>query len=561
MSRSSATTLVTKLANAEDEVTKDAYEIFRFQKVGGGSRSLRIDRDKARDPTQVCSLLIKKNADLPYDQEEARSAVEQALKSEPSKRIRYAARLGWRSDRRRFITPRGPIGARQKVELRPPLWLNDRQHVEIGRQGNKRGWIKHVAEPCGFSNSAMLVVSAAFAAPLLEFVGLQSFGINLFGKSKVGKTAELLAAASMVGIGRESQLPNFASTSAATAELARVFNDVLLPANEVGLLAGKKRDAYAPLRELTYRLSEGRDRSRHSASIFASSVKSARFRTIFVSTAEHSFTEYAAFAGETRDEGEYARCLDVPATSSKRSTIMDRYPEENGKARWARKQLIELRNACEDQHGMILRPYIEFLIEKSEGLRDEVQAYMDEFLAWAEGHRLEGALEHAARNMALVFAGGRLGIDAGLLPWEPDGLLKAISSCFERALAHINHHESAPQRAQEILRAKLGQSDIVRRKDTSCFSEKDHQGFYEKTKNGRRSYTIYFQAFRDWFDRDNAAFRAALRWLEEKGFLHPKATDKAMPKNALDRIQQTCKWPNGKSVRSIVFDDPFYKAE
>ena len=48
MSRSSATTLVTKLANAEDEVTKDAYEIFRFQKVGGGSRSLRIDRDKAR---------------------------------------------------------------------------------------------------------------------------------------------------------------------------------------------------------------------------------------------------------------------------------------------------------------------------------------------------------------------------------------------------------------------------------------------------------------------------------------------------------------------------------
>ena len=110
-------------------------------------------------------------------------------------------------------------------------------------------------------------------------------------------------------------------------------------------------------------------------------MKSARFRTIFVSTAEHSFTEYAAFAGETRDEGEYARCLDVPATSSKRSTIMDRCPEENGKARWARKQLIELRNACDHQHGMILRPYIEFLIEKGEGLRDEVQAYMDEFLA------------------------------------------------------------------------------------------------------------------------------------------------------------------------------------
>ena len=128
-------------------MTKDAYEIFKFQKVGGGSRSLRIDRDKARDPTQVCSLLIKKNADLPYDQEEARNAVEKALKSEPSKRIRYAARLGWRADRRRFVTPRGTIGARQKVELRPPLWLNDRQHVEIGRQGTREEWIKRVAGP------------------------------------------------------------------------------------------------------------------------------------------------------------------------------------------------------------------------------------------------------------------------------------------------------------------------------------------------------------------------------------------------------------------------------
>ena len=133
---------------------------------------------------------------------------------------------------------------------------------------------------------------------------------------------------------------------------------------------------------------------------------------------------------------------------------------------------------------MILRPYIKFLIEKGEGLRDEVQAYMDEFLAEAEGHGLEGALEHAARNMALVFAGGRLGIDAGLLPWEPDGLLKAISSCFERALAHINHHESAPQRAQEILRAKLGQSDIVRRKDTSCFSEKDQPDSMRRRRTG-----------------------------------------------------------------------------
>jgi hypothetical protein len=88
--------------------------------------------------------------------------------------------------------------------------------------------------------------------------------------------------------------------------------------------------------------------------------------------------------------------------------------------------------------------------------------------------------------------------------------------------------------------------------------EKDRRGFYEKKR--RRTYAC-LQAFREWFDQDDAAFRAALWWLEEKRFLHPKAADRAMLKNALDRIQPTRKWPNGKSVRSIVFDDPFHEAK
>ncbi len=79
---------------------------------------------------------------------------------------------------------------------------------------------------------------------------------------KIGKTTALLVGASAIGIGTERDLPNWNATSNAFLETARGFNDLVLPANEVGLLAGKRRDAYAPIRERIYAFSEGRDRAR-----------------------------------------------------------------------------------------------------------------------------------------------------------------------------------------------------------------------------------------------------------------------------------------------------------
>ena len=105
----------------------------------------------------------------------------------------------------------------------------------------------------------MLVLAAAFAAPLVRISGLQNFGINIFGRAKVGKTTALLVGASTIGIGTERGLPNWNTTNNAFLETARGFNDLLVPANEVGLLAGKRRDAYSPIRDRIYAFSEGRD--------------------------------------------------------------------------------------------------------------------------------------------------------------------------------------------------------------------------------------------------------------------------------------------------------------
>ena len=145
-------------------------------------------------------------------------------------------------------------------------------------------------------------------------------------------------------------------------------------------------------------------------------------------------------------------------------------------------------------------------------------------------------------------------------PGSPRGCCEPFWS-VDRAISHIRHHEEAPKRARDILERKLKEADIVIRKPTSTFSEEDHVGFYV-VKNGRRTYTIDFgQRFASCSIATQQCSEPALIWLEDDGYLVSKATQKTFAQNALDRIQQTCKWPNGKSVRSIVFDDPFAKAQ
>ena len=261
---------IVKFANVEDASTGDSYEVFAFRKTLGHKGKLRIERDKARDSRTVLAALARKNAVLPHEEDEALKLVEQAIKSEPRHHHLHVRRLGWLPRREGFALKRTVLGARNGVQkLRPPLWVNDRQVGVLKSRGTLEQWQQDVAGRAVHSTRLMLVLAAAFAAPLVRISGLQNFGVNIFGRSKVGKTTALLVGASAIGIGTERDLPNWNSTNNAFLETARGFADLMVPANEVGLLAGKRRDAYAPIRERIYTFSEGRDRARLSSSTMA----------------------------------------------------------------------------------------------------------------------------------------------------------------------------------------------------------------------------------------------------------------------------------------------------
>ena len=83
-----------------------------------------------------------------------------------------------------------------------------------------------------------------------------------------------------------------------------------------------------------------------------------------------------------------------------------------------RNTLISIRESCERNHGTTIRPYIEHLIANVDAVELTVKSQIAEFEKAVNASALDGALQHAAKNFGLIFAGGCLGIDAKLLPWD-----------------------------------------------------------------------------------------------------------------------------------------------
>lgn len=564
-----------KSANIEDLATGEATEEFVFRKVGGGLGRIALKRSDLQRIDSVKSALLDRNAKLPKD-EAAVELIKKVIAAKPKALIGKARAYGWQRRGKAFVHPAGVIehidaeGKKPRRTLHQPGWINDKHTLTQRRRGTAEGWVEKVARRAVHSSTATLAICAAAAAPLLKKMGMQSFGLNFYGISKAGKTTALLAGSSFAGIGEESGLPNHRATSGAKLELARVFNHQILPINEVGLLAGKRKDAYAHLRTMVYNLSEGRDRLRMTHTETAVAAYCAEFRIVFISTAEHSFDRYASFAGETRDDGEFARCTDVAAAFRGRRTIMDRLKVKGSRRQRrqaARSETIALRKACRRYHGAAFQKYIQHLMAKDDTLRSEVRAHMKVASKALQYPSLDGARQHAIANFALLYAGGALAIEAGLLPIKAPELLCVITGVFHRAVEDLLENESPEKVMKRKLRSLIRDATSVVAKDSIPGLGKRPSGFKEQI-DGRTCYTIFSKAFRSLFACRNQDIARALDWLESKGVLQRKnsRSQSDIAESGTEWAITTPKWPlalkggGSKSTRSIVFFDPFVKS-
>ena len=549
-----ASACVTKRANLEDEVTLQAYELFDFTTTRGTRRTVQIERSRARDPQSVYRHLLDANAALPTWQAHAVAEIQQAIDGPAPPQLRYAARLGWRTDGKGFVLSDSCVGSsgRRRDILPPRRLLTARVRVHR-RCGSLKHWQQQVAVPACSSTALMLAIAAAFAAPLIKPMRQPNFGLNLAGFSDEERALVLKVATSVAGIGTAGHLPAVQVGLFGPHISAQPNHDLLFAATNWSPWVKQTRQGLKQLLDCIHRITDGQNPRPSSTATPAPSEPS--WRGIFFLGSEHPIAERAAALGITLDRESQARCIDIPLGGP--AGLFDRPP--SGQSRKQRRrgrqsQLAQLRSACICQHGSPLRPYLKFLIQRRKQLRKMVGRLQTEFLA--DASKLRRSERQLASRIALIYAGGSLAIEAKLVPWRRGRLRAALQRCLQAACDNLRSDRTSRRAIRRTLVRRLRSDAIVPAANGERFGPAEHVGFYREI-DGRQQFTVAATAFRRWF-ASLAHCRAAVRWLHKCGRLELRDKSVIASSTSTEWAERTPRWPDGRVHRSFVFfwDDP-----
>jgi hypothetical protein len=541
---------VTKLEAVEDRATGTWHFRFRFLDHSKKLKTVIVPGDVASLASKLLPELHRAGARLPADEKEAKRVVDAAIAHEPTRVVHCVARPGWQIDKDgtlRFSYGNEIIGPPAK-NIAPPFDIKRRGPSGKVIRGSLLEWQRRVGTTAKQSPAATLLVSTAFTAPLLTLAEIMSFGLNPYGGGKRGKSLALNAGGSVIGLGCEENLLTLGATTAAILEKAGPWTDMLFPINEAGAIKGKRSEAYQKLRELTFALNAGHDTVRHSS--WGPSGDS--FGLIFALSAEHSTSEYAAMAGEKRDDGELVRLVDFPAIVPTTGSIFAVLPA--GKS--AEDATSDFRNACRECSGTAFPPYLRYLTQFNKAeLEAKVRSIIKEFLAHVQAEITDGVTHHLALLFAALYLGARMADEAEVWCWGKAELLSAMAYCFRDAKRAMRPLDSLPS-ALEVLRSRLLSSEVVERRPGATSLGTSSAAAYSERTGSTITYTVRTAKFKEWLGGELPA-ELVLRDLFARNLLQ---TSRAASQSRLtdeDLQGRTLRWPGGQVIRSFRFLDPF----
>jgi putative DNA primase/helicase len=546
-------------AIAEDEASSEFWAVIKFRDIDGRSRQLMLPRSDLDDMKVLRKTLTNAGCYFSKKQVRSKAALANLTKSAGAgDRWKLAARTGWYEGHRQFVHPDDVIGKlRGHISIKPPATRGESHTSALEIRGSHKEWVRSVATPAQGSSRMVLGICMSLAAPVLDFEGLNSFGILVHGPGKAGKSTMLLVAGSVIGFASERDLPNFRSTDAALGEMPASFNDMLLPLNELGLLKGGTTERSSRIRDLTYGFAEGRGTTYSKFSPMHKSNDKWKWRSILLATGEEAIEQISEEAGHTRASGEAIRWIDLRATRKAAEDIFDMAPKMlTGQTRktWVIKQCVALREGCCTHHGVAFRHFIRHIIENRKTIKKDLSDLADQFVKnvtdQSDGH----AVHHLAMCFAHIAAAGVLGVRFGTLPWTERFVVKCIKRCYRDARRALRTENDLLREGLRILkdgiRAKL--LKVASKKSNSGSAWKAADGYREKSNHGTRV-TIRGEAFKSWFT-DQRQPAIVLRWLYSKNALCSKRGPSGNSAPAITWAESQPLWPDGSRPRSIILE-------
>jgi putative DNA primase/helicase len=272
----------------------------------------------------------------------------------------------------------------------------------------------------------------AFAGPLLEILGIGSFGFQLFGPTSIGKTIALIVGGSVWGcrVGASSQL-GFLETWATTPEgverYGRTHKDAFLGLDETRS-AGTDREIGKLVATFIMRLAQGTTKNRLVA------MGQGDWQLVYLGSSNLSLAEIFFAAELVFDDAYRVRFPDIPGDAGRGYGVFENIHGRSDAGTFAK----ELQARACTYFGTASEAYLERLAKDRHYRRDwlvtGLRLAMARYRALVPvGSAADGRITDL---FAVVYAAAMLARHYGILLWTPEQIAWAVRRC-ERA-----HHQS-----------------------------------------------------------------------------------------------------------------------
>lgn len=470
------------LAYARDGQNENYAKLLKFFDPDGQPHTWLMPQELlGGDGGEVRRALLSKGLKLGNEKKSKDLLTSYLLSCDPQDRVRSIDRTGWYGQS--YVLPQKTLGKQtgEKVLYLGPIYSQPIFH----EAGTLEEWQTRISLRCVNNSRLIFSLSASFAGPLLGICHEENGGFHLRGASSTGKTTTLYVAASLFG--SKDYIQKWKATTNGLEAIARMYNDLLLPLDEMGEINPKDTG------EVAYMLGNGTGKSRADRS--GGARDKAKFRCLVLSTGEISLAQHMLEDGKRAKAGQETRIADIPADLGAYGVFecLHGFPEGASFAN----AIMEATREC---HGVAGREYIEKLSEDFETVGGAVDAMIDTFVEECVPKGSSGQVKRVGRRFGLVAAAGEIATSFGITGWEKGSATMAVKACFMDWLKNRGSDKDLEERnilsrLQHFFESH-GESRFSEWKEDPEFKTYNRAGF-KKYEEGQTHYYVLPEVFRN----------------------------------------------------------------